>query len=121
MDTGTGITFDFMLFAVNLMPFLLGIYALLKSETNIAASTLDWGLAVVSGLVAVLCMQPVQQWLAGYAQAETIVRMILTFVGVILTMKGYMGARSTKFSDKALDMGARYATAVKPSWFFRKY
>lgn len=110
-------SFDFTFFGVSLLPFLVGIIALLRNETQLSDYILDWLGAVLFGLAAVASIQEVQAYIAGWQQAELVVRIVLTFVGVILTTKGYWPT-----ARAMLDRHSDYnAATVGRGRFFGKY
>ena len=110
-------TFDFTFFGVSLLPFLVGIIALLRNETQLSDYILDWVLALMLGLAAVISIKEVQAYIAVWQSAELVVRIILTFVGVILTTKGYLPT-----ARAMLDRHSDYnAAATGRGTFFSKY
>lgn len=84
--------FDLVFFGVNLLPFIVGIIALLRAETNLSDYVVDWVSALLFGVGATLALEPMQQLLQGVpveVTSELIFRLVTTFVGVVLTIKGY--------------------------------
>lgn len=86
---------EFNFFGVALLPFIIGIIALLRNETEISDYILDWIGALLYGGAAVISIVPVQAVIEGTAAFATLLtapmltQIITTFVGVVLTVKGY--------------------------------
>lgn len=81
--------FDVVFFAINLAPFITGLVALLRNETNMSDYVLDWIGALLFGLAAVASLGEVQDVLGTVPQFEFWLRISTTFLGVVLTSKGY--------------------------------
>lgn len=115
---------DFNFFGVALLPFIVGIIALLRNETEISDYVLDWIGALLYGLAAVVSIVPVQAVIEGTAAFATLLtapmltQILTTFVGIVLTVKGYWPDIRNKFAGS--NQEAR-ALAPTHNRFFGKY